>query len=545
MPRKNFEIISYYEAEGPRSKAMAKKWLKMLETEYNNGNQVGLKSMYYTLKARAAGGDKSEYPTRRFIQDYLSRQHRQQTHKRAKKVDDTIQSVIPNRPNQIIQIDYCYFFWETDGVDDARGKGPIKEDQVEGEPIIKEKEKENKLKVVKKLFGNIKYRGAIVAVDCFTRYAYTRKIEGNINSTKAWTAFDSIRKEAEATFGKFGKIRIVQSDLGSEFHGSKSGQFQHEMKELHNKPTNEGGFYRHERGYTGRSQSQAIVERVNGTLKRMTMKAIGSNLEQGWTNVFEIVTKNYNSNYHSTLKTSPISIKDYEPGGEEVDNIKDKLLKKAIKRDTVDIGVYKPGEYVRIRDFKPDKLGPKYTDGNKAYSKKEDLRALVKPTDDRYNDFKGVYMIHSVRKGIKTGESVGKPARATTYQIIALWQGTDKTTAGRRIKSIGILDWRPFFSNINTKTYVKGAYGRNFTKDALSRVPQDEEHYPYAEEPPKNITYPSYTIESVVGGPNKDNEYKVKWQDYTDTSWAPYASIKDSMALEEYRKKNNTVRGSI
>ena len=68
------------------------------------------------------------------------------------------------------------------------------------------------------------------------------------------------------------------------------------------------------------------------------------------------------------------------------------------------------------------------------------MRALVKPTDDRYNDFKGVYMIHSVRKGIKTGESVGKPARATTYQIVALWQGTDKTTAGRQDKSIGILD---------------------------------------------------------------------------------------------------------
>jgi hypothetical protein len=49
------------------------------------------------------------------------------------------------------------------------------------------------------------YITIIVLVDCFTRYAYTRKIEGNINSTKAWTAFDSIRKDAEATFGKFGK----------------------------------------------------------------------------------------------------------------------------------------------------------------------------------------------------------------------------------------------------------------------------------------------------------------------------------------------------
>jgi hypothetical protein len=127
------------------------------------------------------------------------------------------------------------------------------------------------------------------------------------------------------------------------------------------------------------------------------MKAIGSNLEHGWTNVFEIVTRNYKSNYHSTLKTSPISIKDNEPGGEEVEKTKDIFLKKAIKRDTVDIGVYKPGDYVRIRDSKPENFGPKYTDGNKAYSKKEDLRAIVKPTDDRYNDLKGVYIIHSVK----------------------------------------------------------------------------------------------------------------------------------------------------
>jgi hypothetical protein len=159
---------------------------------------------------------------------------------------------------------------------------------------------------------------------------------------KNFAKIPTTRQQPWSLVTLYGKIRIVQSDLGSEFHGSKSGQFQHEMKELHNKPTNvdsTGGFYRHERGYTGRSQSQAVVELLNSTLKRMTMKAIGSNLEQGRTNVFEIVTKNYNSNYHSTLKTSPISIKDYESGGEEVDKIKDILLKKAIERDTVDIGV--------------------------------------------------------------------------------------------------------------------------------------------------------------------------------------------------------------
>ena len=63
------------------------------------------------------------------------------------------------------------------------------EDQVKGEPILNENEKDKTLKEAKELFGDVKYRGATVAAGCFTRYAYTRKIEGNMNSTKAWVAY--------------------------------------------------------------------------------------------------------------------------------------------------------------------------------------------------------------------------------------------------------------------------------------------------------------------------------------------------------------------
>eukprot|EP01051_Picozoa_sp_SAG22_P028838 SAG22_NODE_10376_length_538_cov_1.899772_1_plen_77_part_00 len=55
---------------------------------------------------------------------------------------------------------------------------------------------------------NIKYRGAIVAIDVFSKYGYVQPIEGNINSQKAWAAMDKILKEANNKFGKFGPIRI-------------------------------------------------------------------------------------------------------------------------------------------------------------------------------------------------------------------------------------------------------------------------------------------------------------------------------------------------
>ena len=64
---------------------------------------------------------------------------------------------------------------------------------------------------------NIEYRGCIVAIDVFSKYGYVRKIKGNINSEKAWKEMDSILKEANPKFGKFGLPRIIQTDKGSKF----------------------------------------------------------------------------------------------------------------------------------------------------------------------------------------------------------------------------------------------------------------------------------------------------------------------------------------
>ena len=55
----------------------------------------------------------------------MNRQQRHQVFKTTKKKTDTISSVIVNRPNQLIQVDYLYFWWSSNNVTDQRGDGPI------------------------------------------------------------------------------------------------------------------------------------------------------------------------------------------------------------------------------------------------------------------------------------------------------------------------------------------------------------------------------------------------------------------------------------
>ena len=89
----------------------------------------------------------------------------------------------------------------------------------------------------------------------------------------------------------------------------------------------------------------------------------------------------------------------------------------------------------------------------------------------------------------------------------------------------------------NANKYPIGAYIRSFTKESLSRVPQDDDDYPIVEESPEDITEKQYKLESVMSGPNKKNEYKVKWKGYKTPTWEPYDSIKDSKVFEKYKQR--------
>eukprot|EP01050_Picozoa_sp_SAG11_P034838 SAG11_NODE_12477_length_701_cov_1.192691_1_plen_186_part_10 len=185
--------------------------------------------------------------------------------------------------------------------------------------------------------------------------------------------------------------------------GTQPNQFRPYLNKLNEENP---GFYKHYFGYEGRSTSQSMVERLNKTLKSMTIKALGKELDGNWVDIMDQIVENYNTNYHSTIRTSPEKVSEMTPGSPQIKEIKDRILKKAVK-NKVDTGVYNVGDYVSIRIYKANKLRPKYT------CKGGPLVSMADPADKEY--FQGVYMIHSVLKAKNTDTT---PARATRYRIV-------------------------------------------------------------------------------------------------------------------------------
>ena len=121
-------MIDYYLGDNKKPpetkremKQKAQWWLRMLNKEYDDGNRVGTTALYATLKMKSA----DDHPSRSFVEDFVSRQLRHQTHKRVTKKSDVIQAVITQRPMQYLQVDYLYFYWAHDGIEDIRGEGPV------------------------------------------------------------------------------------------------------------------------------------------------------------------------------------------------------------------------------------------------------------------------------------------------------------------------------------------------------------------------------------------------------------------------------------
>jgi len=287
------DIIHYYEDGGPSDataresaemKRQAKDWIKMLKKEfYEEANPLGRQGMYLVLKKKA-NKVIGNYPTKRFVAAWLRRQVSNQVNRTAPKSAPSIQAVIVSKPNELLQIDYMYFFRH-----------------LTGDPIVGDDDdvSASVLKAHDKKLGG-KWQGCINAIDCFSRVGYSVPIKGTLTSKKSFRALKEIIELAKKRYGT--EIKKIQTDKGSEF----MKDFRKGMKDL---ATEHKGFYNHVFGYTGRSQTQGLVERFNGTLKRLLTRHLNRKTGSEWQKHLGKAVKNYNSNPHRVIRMAPDEVK--------------------------------------------------------------------------------------------------------------------------------------------------------------------------------------------------------------------------------------------
>ena len=476
----NYNVIDYYENRAtPYHKQLATEWqLQLSEEYYDNAQRLGSDAMYLVLKAK--GGRRAfprgwqddpavrpsveeTYPTKRFVADWLSRQQNQQESKQVSRVNDTIASIIVPRPLALLQVDYMYLYWNEE---DGRNLGPLDEEDAE-----RQRKADAAFAANRDNMPPGQERGVINVIDAFSRYAWSIPIKGNVNSAKAWAAMQSVFADIEDKFPQWWArgVQRIQTDKGSEFQGT----FRDGLEQMNQQNPRGESYFRQIYGYQQRSQSQALVERLNGLLKKQLTKFYGPSLEPGWPDIMKnVLVTAYNNRLHGTTKRTPLSVMQLALGSPDLAVIKENIKKKAYKHKRIDPGVYKKGEYVRIRKFKPKtKLESKWTDsaGPLFDIVKRDATNF---TEDEANLFAGVYIVHRVRRA-----DINNPAKQTTYGLVAAWVKESKlgtVPSGQRkakrgtIIDVDVPDWHP----LSGKQYPRASYVRYFTKDALNRVPQ-------------------------------------------------------------------------
>jgi len=135
--------------------------------------------------------------------------------------------------------------------------------------------------------------------------------------------------------------RMIQSDNGSEFVSKEMKEFleQKGIRQIFSLPR--------------KPQSNGAIERFNGTLERALNQVRYQTGNTHWPQYLDKVMKNYNSNYHNTIKSTPNDVvKKWLESGESNDTYEQLQKQRDVMNPTIsrtDAKLYNVGQKVRIR----------------------------------------------------------------------------------------------------------------------------------------------------------------------------------------------------
>ena len=277
----------------------------------------------YVLKRRSLGKKlKTQYRrdevrlvhgiTRDMVKDFLMRQKVYQLSRRPKRTKRNARAFVPNGRRSVIQIDLIG-------------------------PMTKE--------------GVCDKRHALVAIDVFTRKAFTRALKSTsagpagkafvdvLEEMKKGNAFEDVKRNKAKK-----RVVIVSYDGGSEF---KAG-FWAKVNEWVQKQSDVGIQVKQVIGIPGVPTSQAYVERTNQSIKGLLYKMLHTHKRKCFSSFLGRATQVYNDTVHATIKMTP-----NQAEGEDRETVRRNIHKTLrrkhqatsaqMKRDELQVG-----DYVRI-----------------------------------------------------------------------------------------------------------------------------------------------------------------------------------------------------
>jgi transposase InsO family protein len=158
------------------------------------------------------------------------------------------------------------------------------------------------------------YRYIMVCIDIFSRFVWAFPLTGKSVAVTT-RALEKLLDECKE------KPRLISNDSGPEFQGS----FDALLKSRGIKHIN---------GIPGRPESNGVVERVNGTLKKLILREKAYK-GLGWGDHLANAVDNYNNLPHGTLGISPAEAIALPKAEQEELATQHKTLKRNYKADTI------------------------------------------------------------------------------------------------------------------------------------------------------------------------------------------------------------------
>ena len=220
------------------------------------------------------------------------------------------------------------------------------------------------------------YKYIMTTIDTFSKYVWLRKLKvKDVEETtkQLKSIFVDIKNMMTKLNKTDGKDRItqpktIQTDNGTEF------------KTKFNDLIVDKGI-KHIYGEPYHSTSQAVVERMNRTIRNKILKLKLLNADNNvWADKMDEIEFSINATYSDSTKTTPIKAITMDTP-EEYDEVQNQIKKQAIKNNAnLDDTILDKGQQVRLRTKlkKTDKITDHQTFGDEIYT----IEQVNKPKDD-------------------------------------------------------------------------------------------------------------------------------------------------------------------